>query len=213
MRPAIRSGPRTASYPSAGCLCHRMGGSMALSGEFRLAEIGVSRPVIEVVASRAQSDPDCAAGVQTGRRTTARKTAQESQNPGCRPRPQPVEPVIPLVHAPDDPGLDSGLDRDPVPESSTSSSERCMAAPAAVVPLGARRANKAVLLAKRGLRRYQLRGFSRRSSAVEHPLRKRVVGGSNPSAGTSFDRPIRPTQPVASRAQAPDRRLSFNCLI
>jgi hypothetical protein len=26
--------------------------------------------------------------------------------------------------------------------------------------------------------------FSRRSSAVEHPLRKRVVGGSNPSAGT-----------------------------
>jgi hypothetical protein len=29
-------------------------------------------------------------------------------------------------------------------------------------------------------------GFSRRSSAVEHPLRKRVVGGSNPSAGTSL---------------------------
>jgi hypothetical protein len=28
--------------------------------------------------------------------------------------------------------------------------------------------------------------FSRRSSAVEHPLRKRVVGGSNPSAGTIF---------------------------
>ncbi|MGA9500610.1 MAG: hypothetical protein WBV52_10290, partial [Pseudolabrys sp.] len=32
---------------------------------------------------------------------------------------KPVEPVIPLVHAPDDPGLDSGLDRDPVPETST----------------------------------------------------------------------------------------------
>jgi hypothetical protein len=30
-------------------------------------------------------------------------------------------------------------------------------------------------------------GFSRRSSAVEHPLRKRVVGGSNPSAGTSLN--------------------------
>ena len=30
-----------------------------------------------------------------------------------------AEPVIPLVHAPDDPGLDSGLDRDPVPETST----------------------------------------------------------------------------------------------
>src|SRR5215475_15985866 len=46
--------------------------------------------------------------------------------------------------------------------------------------------DKAVLLAKRGSRRYQWRGFSRRSSAVEHPLRKRVVGGSNPSAGTSL---------------------------
>src|SRR5262249_12291269 len=29
---------------------------------------------------------------------------------------------------------------------------------------------------------------SRRSSAVEHPLRKRVVGGSNPSAGTTCHR-------------------------
>ena len=27
-------------------------------------------------------------------------------------------------------------------------------------------------------------GLCRRSSVVEHPLRKRVVGGSNPSAGT-----------------------------
>jgi hypothetical protein len=27
--------------------------------------------------------------------------------------------VIPLVHAPDDPGLDAGLDRDPVPEPTT----------------------------------------------------------------------------------------------
>ena len=28
--------------------------------------------------------------------------------------------------------------------------------------------------------------WGRRSSAVEHPLRKRVVGGSNPSAGTTL---------------------------
>jgi hypothetical protein len=34
-------------------------------------------------------------------------------------RTKPVEAVIPLVHAPDDPGLDSGLDGDPVPEPST----------------------------------------------------------------------------------------------
>ena len=34
-------------------------------------------------------------------------------------KPKPVEAVIPLVHAPDDPGLESGLDRDPVPEATT----------------------------------------------------------------------------------------------
>lgn len=28
--------------------------------------------------------------------------------------------------------------------------------------------------------------WGRRSSVVEHPLRKRVVGGSNPSAGTTL---------------------------
>jgi hypothetical protein len=59
-----------------------------------------------------------------------------------------------------------------------------MAAPAAIVPLVTAWRAGCVLLAKRGPRRYQLRGSSRRSSAVEHPLRKRVVGGSNPSAGT-----------------------------
>ncbi len=30
---------------------------------------------------------------------------------------KPVAPVIPLVHAPDDPGLDSGLDIEPTPET------------------------------------------------------------------------------------------------
>lgn len=59
-----------------------------------------------------------------------------------------------------------------------------MAASAPVVPLGHDATIRPVLLANWGLRRYQWRGFSRRSSAVEHPLRKRVVGGSNPSAGT-----------------------------
>ena len=46
-----------------------------------------------------------------------------------------------------------------------------------------------------GRRRYQWRGFSRRSSAVEHPLRKRVVGGSNPSAGTT-------TSPTENRPES-----------
>jgi len=33
--------------------------------------------------------------------------------------PKPVEPVIPLVHAPDDPGPGSGLDFEPTPETAT----------------------------------------------------------------------------------------------
>jgi hypothetical protein len=32
---------------------------------------------------------------------------------------RPVEPVIPVVHAPDDPGPDSTLETDPVPEPTT----------------------------------------------------------------------------------------------
>ena len=32
-------------------------------------------------------------------------------------KPRPVEPVIPLVHAPDDPGPGSGLDVDAEPEA------------------------------------------------------------------------------------------------
>jgi hypothetical protein len=40
--------------------------------------------------------------------------------------------------------------------------------------------------------------ISRRSSGVEHPLRKRVVGGSNPSAGTNFNS-VRPGE-IGNRA-------------
>jgi HemY protein len=75
-----------------------------------LAEIGVSRPVIEVVAPSIESAP------------VARPEAEKPRK-SVRPRPlekaAPVEPVIPLVHAPDDPGLDSGLDRDPMPETTS----------------------------------------------------------------------------------------------
>jgi HemY protein len=81
-----------------------------------LAEIGVSRPVIESVPPVTESIP--IAPPETKREPTAekpRKTAK-SKMPA---KSKPVEPVIPLVHAPDDPGPDSGLDRDPVPESST----------------------------------------------------------------------------------------------
>jgi len=34
-------------------------------------------------------------------------------------KPKPVEPVIPLVHAPDDPGPDAALETEPVPETAS----------------------------------------------------------------------------------------------
>jgi HemY protein len=84
------------------------------------AEIGVTRPVIEVSPPAAESIPIIA--------PESKAEPPPEQPPGKPPRiaksrppekSKPVEPVIPLVHAPDDPGLDSGLDRDPLPESST----------------------------------------------------------------------------------------------
>ncbi|MGA8968962.1 MAG: heme biosynthesis HemY N-terminal domain-containing protein [Pseudolabrys sp.] len=79
-----------------------------------LAEIGVDHPVIDV----APPVPVPIALPETKPEPLAdrpRKSAK-SRTPA---RPKSVEPVIPLVHAPDDPGLDSGLDPDPVPETST----------------------------------------------------------------------------------------------
>jgi HemY protein len=79
-----------------------------------LAEIGVDHPVIDV----APPVPVPIALPETKPEPPAdrpRKSAK-SRTPA---RPKSAEPVIPLVHAPDDPGLDSGLDPDPVPETST----------------------------------------------------------------------------------------------
>ena len=77
-----------------------------------LAEIGVTRPVIEAapppakpaVAPIAVAPP--VADLQPSPRKPAKSVA----------KPKSVEPVIPLVHAPDDPGPDSTLETDPVPE-------------------------------------------------------------------------------------------------
>ena len=83
-----------------------------------LAEIGVSRPVIEVTPPAAESitiaPPAPPEATPEPPAEAPRKSARSKT-----PVHKPVEPVIPLVHAPDDPGLDSGLDRDPVPETST----------------------------------------------------------------------------------------------
>jgi HemY protein len=85
-----------------------------------LAEIGVTRPVIEVSPPAAESIPITA---PESKAEPPPEPPPEKPRRIAKSRPpeksKPVEPVIPLVHAPDDPGLDSGLDRDPVPETST----------------------------------------------------------------------------------------------
>jgi len=87
-----------------------------------LAELGVSQPVIEVVPPPAAS-PEIAAPApkpapvaetkpEPAPETPARKAAAK---PAARPAAKAVtkpEPVIPLVHVPDDPGPDGGLDAD-----------------------------------------------------------------------------------------------------
>ena len=83
-----------------------------------LAEIGDTRPMIEaatpaietVALQAPETRPD------TRPEMPPRKTAR-SKAPVKR---KAVEPVIPLVHAPDDPGPDPGIDGDPVPETSAS---------------------------------------------------------------------------------------------
>jgi HemY protein len=77
-----------------------------------LAEIGVTRPVIEVAPPRPAAAP-IAAPAPEAKPLPVRKSAKSA----AKARAKPVEPVIPLVHAPDDPGPDSAaLESDPVPE-------------------------------------------------------------------------------------------------
>jgi HemY protein len=83
-----------------------------------LAELGVTRPVIEVAPPPAAAAiavaPPAAPAAQAGPEAPVRKSARPAA------KPKPVEPVIPLVHAPDDPGPDSALvESDPVPEPTT----------------------------------------------------------------------------------------------
>ena len=91
-----------------------------------LAEIGVSRPVIEDgAAGRRGADevpaPALDAKVEPAPAKPMRKSAKLAANRRANraQRQSRSKPVIPLVHAPDDPGPDSGLDVDPVPEPST----------------------------------------------------------------------------------------------
>ena len=86
-----------------------------------LAEIGVVRPVIEVAAPAPAAPsiaveplpPDASPAAQA-----EPEPSRKAQKPAAKPaaKAKPVEPVIPLVHAPDDPGPDSAPENDPVPE-------------------------------------------------------------------------------------------------
>jgi HemY protein len=83
-----------------------------------LAEIGVTRPLIEVPPPVAQ--PIAMAGPESKPEPRAEMPLRKAAKPRTPAKAaKAVEPVIPLVHVPDDPGLDAGLDRDPVPEPTT----------------------------------------------------------------------------------------------
>jgi HemY protein len=85
-----------------------------------LAEIGVSRPVIEVMAPHAASEPAMTEAEAKDEPVFAAAAPEPAPSAMTEPnaaKPRPVEPVIPLVHAPDDPGPGSGLDGDAGPEA------------------------------------------------------------------------------------------------
>jgi HemY protein len=81
-----------------------------------VAEIGITRPVIE-------AEPATETQAETPILPTPEPVRRSKSKSGARIRsekPRAAEPVIPLVHAPDDPGLaqmeiDDRLDRDPQP--------------------------------------------------------------------------------------------------
>jgi HemY protein len=83
-----------------------------------LAELGVSRPVIEVAPPPSSPPPEPveAAPEPAGEAALVAKPPRPRKSAKPADKPKPAEPVIPLVHAPDDPGPEHGLDGDPVPE-------------------------------------------------------------------------------------------------
>lgn len=89
-----------------------------------LAEIGMTHPVIDAAPPplpepkpvEVDLTPLELAPIEPAPAASAPvEPLRKAQRPPARP--VPVEAVIPLVHAPDDPGPDSGLDGDPRPET------------------------------------------------------------------------------------------------
>jgi HemY protein len=95
-----------------------------------LAEIGKKEPVIEAVEplpatavelplpAPAEPKPTTALAQDTPAPQPVARPASK-RTPKSAEKPKPVEAVIPLVHAPDDPGPDAGADSDPLPETAS----------------------------------------------------------------------------------------------
>jgi HemY protein len=83
-----------------------------------VAEIGIERPVVDVIAATAAPAPVIAERPTPETETDPQaETANGESASRTKPkRPiaaQQAEPVIPLIHAPDDPGIDAPFDSDP----------------------------------------------------------------------------------------------------
>jgi HemY protein len=91
-----------------------------------VAEIGFERPPLEPdqiaapVAEKPAPSEHGSPPVAPAEVVAPPKPRRKS--PQRRDAERPVEPVIPIVHAPDDPGPDSALEADPVPEPASASS-------------------------------------------------------------------------------------------
>jgi HemY protein len=87
-----------------------------------LAEIGVERPGIEPdqpmppLSQPIEMKPVPASAQDDKPARRPRSSGQPAGKIAAKARSAAAEPVIPLVHAPDDPGPDSLLEPDPVPE-------------------------------------------------------------------------------------------------
>lgn len=92
-----------------------------------LAELGVSRPVVEVMPPPAPAEPVVAAPAPEPAEIADDPVEPAKPAPAPAPMPvakaKPVEPVIPLVHVPDDPGPDAVLDGEAPPAATPASGE------------------------------------------------------------------------------------------
>jgi HemY protein len=86
-----------------------------------LAEIGVSRPVIEMAppAPAPVRLPPAEEEPERPLRKAQKSPPKSDKTAKSAAKQQQVKPIIPLVHAPDDPGPDLAADTEPVPEPTT----------------------------------------------------------------------------------------------